>query len=117
MDLNVESVRNNIDRDIENDLNSIFNQRRLGESNNSPLSDKKDEKESLVLAACNPYELYEKLKKSWNFSHRRIIDFHQKKMQKFKQIYRLKYMYIFDSSDNSSHKRIRALSKYTVKTS
>ncbi len=87
MDLNVESVRNNIDRDIENDLNSMYNQRRFGESNSSPLNDKKDEKESLVLAGSNPYELFEKLKRSWNHSHQRIIDFHQKKMQKFKQIY------------------------------
>jgi predicted secreted protein len=117
MDLNVDKVRNVLEKDIENDLDSLCNQRRSDGYKSSDLGNRKDEKDSLVLIGSNRYELFEKLKKTWNFSHQRIKDFHQKKIQKYKQIFRLKYMYIFDSSDYTFHKRIRALSKYTVLSS
>ena len=114
MDYNVDKVRNILDKDIEKDLDSMYELKRAESSNLPSFPEKKQDKDSLVLIGLNRYALFEKLKKTWNNSHQRIKDFNQKKIQKFQQIFRLKYMFIYASSDYTYHKRIRALSKLTV---
>lgn len=107
----LDDVRNEIDKDIERDLNSMYELRR-SESASQII---KEEKDSLVFLSQNRYEFFEKLKKNWHVSHSRIKDFNQKKLQQYQQIYRLKYMYMYDISDHTYHNRINALSKYTVR--
>lgn len=114
MDFNIDEVRKELDKDIERDLNVMYNLKRSESSSLQHFVEKKDEKESLVFLGRNRFELFEKIKRNWNKTHQRIKDFHQKKIQRFQQQFRLKYMFVFDATDYSYHKRIQALSKYTV---
>jgi hypothetical protein len=114
MDNNLDHLRNELDKDIENDLISMYDLKRTESSINNSVPERKEEKGSLVVITQDRLELFEKIRKTWSNSHRRIKEFNQKKIQKYQQLFKLKYMYIIDSSDATYHKRINAISKYTV---
>ena len=110
-----DDVRHQLDKDIEKDLHNMYDLKRTDSTNFDNFSEKNQSKDSLAIIIENRYDLLEKLKKNWYISHQRIKDFKQKKLQKFQQIYHIKYMFIYDPKNKIYQKRIHALSKYTVK--
>ena len=114
MDEEIGKIQREFDRNIEKELTIMENLNGAQSSNFDGFSGQREEKNSLVPIYHKNYEIFEKLKKTWNYNHNRIKDFNQKKLQKYQQQFRLKYMFIADKSDYTFHKRITALSKYTV---
>lgn len=114
MDSVLDKLRNDLDKNIENDLISMYNLKRTESALLNYSGDRHEEKGSLMLFGQDRLEMFEKIRRTWNLSHRRIKEFNQKKIQKYQQLFKLKYMYIINAADLSFHKRIGALSKYTV---
>ena len=109
--IGLDDMRKQFEKEIEIGLAEMYDLKRM---ESSKISGNTDAKDSLVLPNQSRYKWLEKLKENWQVSHRRIKDFNQKKIQKFQQIFRLKYMYIFNKSEYTYHNTVNAISKYTV---
>ena len=115
MDISNFDTTNKPDKNIEKELNQMYDLKRTDSTNIDNLNDKKNAKDSLVTIPDNKYDIFKKLKKNLHNSHQRIKDFNQKKLQKFPQLYQIKYLIIYDPKNKIYQKRTQALSKYTVK--
>lgn len=108
---NSNSIEFKLEKELDSEITQLMNRK------NSEFESQEEfyanNSQSLVLFNESKHEMFEKLKQNWNYYHRRITDFKQKKLLKFPQIYYLNYSFKYNPEHHTIEKKSTLTTKYT----